>query len=145
MRRIKKLTPVVWVLGCVLILATASGHAQEASEPQEGPPPLDRPELGLSQEQKDQMKQIREQQRAKRDAIRDDDSLSLEQRRAKMRELRKETRTQVDGVLTPEQKAKLKQARKEHRGERGRRGGMKRHRPGAQGGPQGGAQDPGIN
>ena len=145
MRRIKKLTPIIWLLSCVFIFATASGSAQEASEPPEGPPDFDRADLGLSQEQKDQMKQIREQQRAKRDAIRDDDSLSPEQRRAKMRELRKENRTQIGSVLTPEQKAKLKQARKERRAERGRRGGMKRHRPGAQGGPQGGTQDPGIN
>jgi Spy/CpxP family protein refolding chaperone len=126
----------VWVLGCAIVLAAASGPAQEPAEPPEQPLPHDRPELGLSQEQKDQMRQIREEQRAKMEAVRNDESLTPEQRREKMRELRRETRSRVDGVLTEEQKAKLKEFRKEHRGREGRRGGMRRPRAARQAGPQ---------
>ena len=48
-------------------------------------------------------------------AIREDTTLSKEQRMAKIMELRKGTDEQIDAVLTPEQKTKLDQLRKETR------------------------------
>ena len=141
MQRLKRFTPSVWVLGCLLIFGPALASAQDSTPP---PPrlPLDRAELNLSQQQKDQIKQIHEEQRAKMQALRNDSSLSREDRRAKMQELHNQTRSSADAVLSPEQRQKLEQFRKEHpQGRRGRRGGFGPGRPPA-GGPQ---QGPGAS
>lgn len=135
MQRLRRFVPGVWVLGCLLMLGPGLALAQEASAPPQ-PATHDRPELGLSQEQKDQMKQIRKTQREKMQAIRDDSSLSMEDRREKMRGLRKETHSKVNALLTPEQRQKVEQYRKEHRADRrGHRGPGSG--PGGQGGPEG--------
>jgi Spy/CpxP family protein refolding chaperone len=141
MRQLRNFAPGVWVLGCLLILGPALARAQDNTPP---PPrlPLDRAELNLSQQQKDQIKQIHEEQRAKMQALRNDSSLSREDRRAKMQELRNRTRSSVDAVLSPEQRQKLEQFRKEHP-RRGRRGGFGPGRPPA-GGPQQGPGGPDL-
>jgi Spy/CpxP family protein refolding chaperone len=63
------------------------------------------PKLNLSDEQKAQMKEIRESTRAKIDAV-----LTNEQK-AKIRAIRQEARKEMDAVLTPEQRAQLQQQR----------------------------------
>lgn len=99
------------LVGCFLIAGPSALLAQQKAAPL----PHERPELGLTQEQKDQIQQIRETQRQKLRAVRSDSALSPQERRTKAHELRKETRAKVDAVLTPEQRTKLAQFRKEYR------------------------------
>ena len=70
--------------------------------------------LGLTDAQKAQFQQIGRDMRKQGMAIRQDSSLSDDQKREKMQELRKQSHKQMFGVLTPEQKEKLKQMREEH-------------------------------
>ena len=50
-------------------------------------------------------------------AIRQDSSLTNDQKKQKMQALRKESHRQMFSVLTPEQKEKLKQMREQHKKE----------------------------
>jgi periplasmic protein CpxP/Spy len=70
--------------------------------------------LGLTDAQKAQFQQIGRDMRKQGLAIRQDSSLSDDQKREKMQELRKQSHKQMFSVLTPEQKEKLKQMREEH-------------------------------
>lgn len=120
----------------LMFLVPAVGLGQEAPPPD----PLNRAELGLTDEQKEQIRQIRDQQREKLQAIRADESLTPEERRAQAHKLREETRAQMGAVLTPQQKEKLQQHRSEHREKmrkRGRRGPGGRGGPGRPGGSEG--------
>jgi Spy/CpxP family protein refolding chaperone len=65
-------------------------------------------ELNLTDDQKTELKPIFDDAKSKRAAIMSDTSLSADDKKAKMQELRKDTRSKVDGVLTPEQRAQLK-------------------------------------
>lgn len=70
-------------------------------------------ELDLSTDQQAKMKTIREGYKTKMDAVRNDDALSGEDKRAKMKELMRDQQAEVKEVLTPDQKSKLKGARKD--------------------------------
>ena len=74
-------------------------------------------QLGLTGAQKAQFQQINKDMRKQSMAIRQDSSLSDDQKKAKMQELRKESHKQMFSTLTPEQKEKLKQIRDEHKQE----------------------------
>jgi Spy/CpxP family protein refolding chaperone len=74
--------------------------------------------LGLSQDQQDKIKVVREKTQADVKAVRDDTSLTEDQKREKIRELRMNSMKDVHAVLTPDQQAKMEQMRKE-RQERG--------------------------
>jgi protein CpxP len=71
--------------------------------------------LSLTDAQKAQFQQIGRDMRKQSMTIRQDSSLTDDQKKAKMQELRKESHKQMFGVLTPEQKEKLKQMREEHK------------------------------
>ena len=114
MRRLKSLGSAALVLSALLMVSMAA-RAQEQEQPR-------RPDLGLSEEQKAQVEQIRSGQREQLEAIRQDTSLSPEEKRAKAREVRKKTRSQMESVLTPEQMEKLQKHRQELRNRRGRPG-----------------------
>lgn len=78
--------------------------------------------LNLTTDQKAQMKAMQESNRSQMQAIRNDTSLTEEQKRTKMKELRQSSRSQFESVLTPEQReqaAKFKQERKGRQGGRG--------------------------
>ena len=68
-------------------------------------------ELGLTKDQLAQIKTIRNDIKPKVEAIKNDTTLSEADKKAKLKELRKATRTQIEAVLTPEQRDKLKQLR----------------------------------
>lgn len=75
-------------------------------------------QLNLNQEQKEKMKGVLQDAKQQREAIKNDASLSQEQRVAKMKELRQVQKQKVDGILTPAQKAQQKenfQKRKDNR------------------------------
>lgn len=71
-------------------------------------------QLGLSEDQKTQIKAINESYRPQFDALRDDASLTKEQRREKLQALQKERVGKVDAVLTPEQRTKAQEMRAKH-------------------------------
>lgn len=76
-------------------------------------------ELGLTAEQQAQLKSIRQQEQDAMKALKDNTSLSAEEKRAQARTIRENARTQAEAVFTPEQKAKLA----EHRAARPSRDG----------------------
>jgi Spy/CpxP family protein refolding chaperone len=71
--------------------------------------------LGLTDAQKTQFQQIGRDMRKQGMAIRQDGSLTDDQKKEKMQELRQQSHKQMFSVLTPEQKEKLKQMREEHK------------------------------
>ena len=73
--------------------------------------------LNLTDAQKAQFQQISRDMRKQGMAIRQDSSLTDDQKKQKMQDLRKASHKQMFSVLTPEQKEKLKQLREEHKKE----------------------------
>jgi Spy/CpxP family protein refolding chaperone len=83
--------------------------------------------LNLSSEQKADLKSIRDNMKQQAQAIKNDSSLTPDQKNAKFKELRKSSHEQMMAKLTPDQQAKFKEMRKEHRGHRhGRKGEAKK-------------------
>ena len=74
--------------------------------------------LGLSADQKTKMQSIFQSNRQQMSAIRDNQSLSQQDKQAKMQQLHQSMKSQIDGVLTPDQQQKFAQMR-EHKGGRG--------------------------
>lgn len=70
-------------------------------------------ELGLTQDQKDRMARIRTDFKGRFEALRNDNSLSKEQKRTKMQELMKAQQAEMKTVLTKEQIEKMESFRKE--------------------------------
>lgn len=68
-------------------------------------------ELNLSKEQRSKLKEIRQSNTAKRDAISNNDSLTQDQKDARLRELKREQAKSIMPVLNDEQKAKVKSMR----------------------------------
>jgi Spy/CpxP family protein refolding chaperone len=84
---------------------------------------LDRQEaLGLTGDQRAQLKAIHENTRGQVGAIRNDGTLTPEQKMEKLRTLHQNSRQQVSTILTPEQQEKMRQQR-QLRG--GREGGLR--------------------
>ncbi|MFV0606202.1 MAG: hypothetical protein ACK5NK_10205 [Niabella sp.] len=75
-------------------------------------------DLNLSADQENKMKALNEEGRTKAEAIRNDASLSDDDKRAKMMEMRKAQNEKRLAILTPEQKKKWEQKMKERGGER---------------------------
>jgi periplasmic protein CpxP/Spy len=73
-------------------------------------------ELNLTPEQQADMKSIRENMKQQAQAIKNDSSLTADQKKAKFKELRKSSHEQMMAKLTPDQQAKFKEMKKEHRG-----------------------------
>ena len=71
-------------------------------------------ELGLTATQQEQMTKIRAEYSSQFKALRNDNSLSKDQKKDKMQELRKAQMDKMKTVLTPEQMNKMKSSRKEH-------------------------------
>jgi len=66
-------------------------------------------ELTLTDDQKGKLKDIFDDAKAKRETIFKDSSLTDDQKKEKMKDLRADTRTKVNGVLTPDQQTQLKE------------------------------------
>ena len=69
-------------------------------------------ELNLTADQQQRMKAIRDQYRPQLDAIRQDKSLTQDQKKAKAKDLFKAQQDQMKSVLTPEQQEKMKSLHK---------------------------------
>jgi Spy/CpxP family protein refolding chaperone len=112
------------MIAMVLSLAPLHAQSQSSGQPdgkQPAPPKIEdrlsrmKQTLSLSDDQVAKLKTIFEEQKAKIDPIWKDASLSKEQKKEKAKPIADETRTKIDAVLTPEQKTKLEQVRKEKR------------------------------
>jgi Spy/CpxP family protein refolding chaperone len=73
--------------------------------------------LNLTDAQKEQFQQIGKDTRKQGMAIRQNTSLSDDQKKEKMQDLRKQSHKQMFGILTPEQREKLKQMHEQHKKE----------------------------
>ena len=112
------------LIGIALILMCSSSQAQ-ATNPvagSQGPAApgvqQQRPDIGLTKDQKGKLKSIHESTRSQMQALRADQSLTPEQRHEKARAIREATRQQVFGILTPQQQ-ELMGNRMERRGREG--------------------------
>lgn len=74
-------------------------------------------ELNLTKDQQEKIKPIQDKQRTEADEVRNNSSLTREQQRDQMMEIRKKYSEQIDLLLTPEQKEKLAKLRKEQQEE----------------------------
>ncbi len=90
-------------------------------------------ELKLTKEQQTKMRTFREEQRKKAEAIRNDTTLTQEQRKEKNAELRKDAQAKMKETLTAEQYAKWEKAHEQGKkgpastpGERGKKKGHKK-------------------
>jgi len=72
--------------------------------------------LNLTPDQEAEIKSIHENFKQQAQAIKNDSSLTPDQKKAKFKELRKSTHEQMMAKLTPDQQQKLKEMRKERRG-----------------------------
>jgi Spy/CpxP family protein refolding chaperone len=81
-------------------------------------------QLNLNDQQKTQVQSFMQNQHQQAQAIRQDTSLTPEQKRDKLQQLRQSNHQQMMGILTPEQQQKFQQLRSEHKGRgRGTMGG----------------------
>jgi Spy/CpxP family protein refolding chaperone len=102
----------ILALGTALVFAP--GAFAQAAEEQESPEKLQK-ELGLTDDQKNQIKTIQQQAREQTRAVREDTSLTREQKAEKIREINRNTNTQVRSVLTPEQYERYQRRARERR------------------------------
>jgi Spy/CpxP family protein refolding chaperone len=103
------------------MLARAAGRGQEAGQTQEAPAPQNessKPDLNLTDDQKAQMKKIHQEAKAQIEAVNNDSSLSTDQKQAKIHGIRRDSHKQVEAMLTPEQRQKMRAWHRAHRGEK---------------------------
>jgi len=72
-------------------------------------------ELNLSKEQRSKIKEIRQSEKVKEDQIANDNSLTEEQKNAKLRDMKMQQAQNMRSVLNDEQKEKMKKLRMEMR------------------------------
>ncbi len=126
------------LIAAAVLLFTASALSQEQPAPsgqeqQQGPgrrgmmmmSPQERldamaKQLNLTDEQKTKIKPILEQEHEKMQTLRQDTSLSREDRMSKMMDIRKSTSEEIKKVLTPDQQKKFDEMRPMGPGGRGR-------------------------
>jgi Spy/CpxP family protein refolding chaperone len=70
-------------------------------------------DLNLSADQQTKMAAIRTQYKTKMEALRNDNSLTEDQKKARLMELRKAQNIEINALLTPEQREKMKSGRKD--------------------------------
>jgi Spy/CpxP family protein refolding chaperone len=102
-----------------LMLAAGSPLAA-APQDQGSTPPSDQSEqategLGLSNEQKEKIKNINQTRRDQVQAVQQDDSLTREQKRDKIREINRNANQQIDQLLTAQQREQYRRRMQERR------------------------------
>jgi Spy/CpxP family protein refolding chaperone len=79
-------------------------------------------ELGLTADQKKQLNALQQDQRKQMKGVKNDSSLSAEQKQAKVKEIRQAGIEKRDALLTPEQRDKMQHMREEHEAAEGKEG-----------------------
>lgn len=75
--------------------------------------------LNLTPDQKSKLDPIFQSSRQQVQAVRNDSSLTPEQKQAKISEIRQNTQSQINGILTPEQQQQWQRMQQMHKGRRG--------------------------
>ena len=75
-------------------------------------------ELNLTDEQKEKVKPILDEQSKQMRATQEDTSLTQEQKHEKMKQIHQTTHSQINGILTPEQQKKFAEIKEQHKGQR---------------------------
>lgn len=111
---------LMFLLAFVLFSGVLTAQRADRQRPGQGEQRIEAmaAELGLTAEQQKRIELIEANAKTERKALRNE-SLSEEERRAKQRELGKQTRTSINEVLTEEQRAKLKSLRSDKRKKKG--------------------------
>ena len=78
-------------------------------------------ELNLSKEQKAELKVQHQNMKAKREALKAQDNLSVKEMREKQQALKAEQKSKMENLLTAEQKTKMAEMKKQKMAERGNR------------------------
>jgi Spy/CpxP family protein refolding chaperone len=98
-----------------LLLAVSTCTLSFAQQPQSTPPQKTTTtktskakQLGLTKDQQDKIKATNKEAKAKKAAIKADNSLTESQKKAKVKAVNKDHKEKLDKVYTPEQKAKMK-------------------------------------
>ena len=106
---------------CLFVMGfTIASHAQDSSNTTKQQAKKEErkkmmADLNLNADQKKQMKDVNNDFKDKAKAIKDDQSLSKKDRRAKFASLAKERTDKMNSFLSPDQQAKLKEDKKEGR------------------------------
>ena len=127
--RSRKLTLIAVLLGSLLGVLPASRAADADPKPADKTDAKARPtrgerlkdlaeQLKLSDEQKEKIKPILQEERKKVRELRDNKDLSRQDRVAKLKEIRDDIRAKVKPILTPEQLEKWNKLRSEGPGRR---------------------------
>lgn len=105
MKKIMKLLPIVIILFAFTINAEAQTkhNKKERKEMMKS--------LNLSKQQKQQLKAFHKSTKSQREAIKNNTSLSEEQKKEKIEQLHKERHDKLESILTSEQKQKMNQSR----------------------------------
>jgi hypothetical protein len=82
--------------------ATSGGHGPAAQ-----PGSSTEDELQLTNEQKEKLQPIIQEEMVQIDAVRTDNSLTMEQKQAKVAQIKKDHFPKIEAILTPEQRKKL--------------------------------------
>jgi hypothetical protein len=80
-------------------------------------------QAGISQSAMQQRRQIEESTRSQVQSVCSDSSLSVQQKREKIRQLREQAHQQMEGLISPSQQQGLKACQQERAGARGGHGG----------------------
>lgn len=70
-------------------------------------------QLNLTADQKSQMKTLHQDMKQQREGIMNDQSLTADQKKEKMKDLRKSQSEKMNTILTPDQQSKMKEIRKQ--------------------------------
>jgi hypothetical protein len=93
------------IVGFLIVGLAALGVAQTTETvPQNG-------KLGLNSDQKAEIKSIHQNEKQQIQAIKHDSSLSKEQKKERIREIRETSNSQINALLTPDQQKKFKEAK----------------------------------
>lgn len=123
MQRTRIMTCLACAVGLLVGLATLALAAQQPPQEGQGRPRGGRPmsveerlkrmseRLNLTDEQKEKIRPILQSEADQMKAMREDKSLSPEQRRDKRRQINQATNKQIREILTPEQRAKWREGR----------------------------------
>ena len=105
----------------------APGQKQERHAGKEGKMKMMK-ELNLTKEQKAQLKAGQKEMKAKHEALKAQDNITVKEMREKQAALRAEQKSRMDAILTPEQRTKMAEIRKQKMAEKGNRGHGKKNK-----------------
>jgi len=120
------MVPITWALLALFCIALAVGNAaaqnsnstvsqDNSAQPRQATDRMEHisNQLNLTSDQKDKLRPMLNQEQKEMMDLRQDPNLTEDQKRAKEREIHQKYKSQVEGVLTPEQRTKFREQRQE--------------------------------